>query len=59
MNDMTAKLAEQLKSNPAALRSLMQSQDGQALIWMLTPGRPGRRAANRRPKRQPRAIRPS
>ena len=23
MNDMTAKLAEQLKSNPAALRSLM------------------------------------
>lgn len=32
MNDMTAKLAEQLKSNPAALRSLMQSQDGQALI---------------------------
>ena len=38
MNDMTAKLAEQLKSNPAALRSLMQSQDGQALIRMLTQG---------------------
>ena len=36
MNDMTAKLASQLKSNPAALRSLMQSPDGQALLRMLT-----------------------
>ena len=37
MNDMTA-LAEQLKRDPAALRALMQSPDGQALIQMLTQG---------------------
>lgn len=41
MNDMTAKLANQLKSNPAALRSLMQSPDGQALLRMLTQGDQG------------------
>ena len=40
MNDMTA-LAEQLKRNPAALRSLMQSPDGQALLRMLTQGDQG------------------
>ena len=38
MNNMTALLAEQLKRNPAALRSLMQSPDGQALLRMLTQG---------------------
>ena len=38
MNDMTSQLAEQLKRNPAALRSLMQSPDGQALLRMLTQG---------------------
>lgn len=41
MNDMTSKLASQLKSNPAALRSLMQSPDGQALLRMLTQGDQG------------------
>ena len=40
MDDMTA-LAEQLKRNPAALRSLMNSPDGQALIQMLTQGDQG------------------
>lgn len=36
MDEMTARLAEQLKNNPAMLRSLMQSQDGQSLMRMLT-----------------------
>ena len=36
MDDMTARMTEQLKSNPALLRSLMQSQDGQMLMRMLT-----------------------
>lgn len=38
MDDMTARLANQLKSNPAMLRSLMQSRDGQQLLQMLTQG---------------------
>ena len=38
MDDMTAKLAEQLKNNPAMLRSLMQSADGQRLMQLLTQG---------------------
>ena len=38
MKDMPARLAEQLKNDPAALRTLMQSPDGQALIRMLTQG---------------------
>lgn len=41
MDDMTARMAEQLKSNPAMLRSLMQSQDGQMLLRMLTQGDSG------------------
>ena len=41
MNDMTAQLAAQLRSNPAALRSLMQSPDGQALLQLLTQGDQG------------------
>ena len=36
MDEKTARLAEQLKNNPAMLRSLMQSRDGQALLRMLT-----------------------
>ena len=36
MDEHTARLAEQLKSNPALLRQLAQSRDGQALIQMLT-----------------------
>ena len=41
MNDMTAQLAAQLRSNPAALCSLMQSPDGQALLQLLTQGDQG------------------
>ena len=36
MDDKTARMAQQLKSNPAMLKALMQSQDGQALMRMLT-----------------------
>lgn len=36
MDENTARLMEQLKSNPAQLRQLMQSRDGQALMQMLT-----------------------
>ena len=36
MDEMTARLTEQLKHNPAMLRSLMQSQDGQMLMKLLT-----------------------
>ena len=36
MDDMTARLAKQLKNDPEALRKLMYSQDGQALMQMLT-----------------------
>lgn len=38
MDEMTAQLAEQLKNNPAMLRSLMQSRDGKMLMEMLTQG---------------------
>ena len=38
MDEKTSRLVEQLKSNPAMLQSLMQSQDGQALLQMLTQG---------------------
>ena len=38
MDDMTARLAKQLKDDPEALRKLMYSQDGQALMQMLTRG---------------------
>ena len=34
MDDSTARLAEQLKNNPAMLRSLMQSRDGQMLMQL-------------------------
>ena len=36
MDENTARLAEQLKSNPALLRHLAQSKDGQTLMRMLT-----------------------
>jgi len=36
MDNVTAQLAEQLKNNPAMLRSLMQSRDGQMLMQLLT-----------------------
>lgn len=38
MDEMTARLAKQLKNNPAMLQSLMQSRDGQMLMQMLTQG---------------------
>lgn len=38
MDENTARLAKQLQNNPAMLRSLMQSRDGQALLQMLTQG---------------------
>ncbi|MCI9121292.1 MAG: hypothetical protein HFG00_07195 [Oscillibacter sp.] len=36
MDEKTARLAGQLKSNPAMLKALMQSRDGQTLMQMLT-----------------------
>ena len=36
MDEYRARLAEQLKSNPALLRQLAQSKDGQTLMRMLT-----------------------
>lgn len=38
MDENTARLAKQLQNDPAMLRSLMQSRDGQALLQMLTQG---------------------
>lgn len=59
MDDMTAKMAEQLKNNPAMLRSLMQSQDGQTLMRLLTQKDNGaglRRAAQSAAKGNPAEI---
>lgn len=36
MDENTSRLAEQLRQNPAMLQALMRSQDGQALMRMLT-----------------------
>ena len=36
MDEQTARMIQQLKSNPAMLQALMQSRDGQALMQMLT-----------------------
>ena len=36
MDENAAKMANQLKQNPAMLRALMQSRDGQSLMQMLT-----------------------
>ncbi|MCI9330972.1 MAG: hypothetical protein HFG05_02205 [Oscillibacter sp.] len=38
MDEKSAQMAEQLRKNPAMLKSLMQSQDGQTLMQMLTQG---------------------
>ena len=38
MDEKTLKLMEQLKHNPAMIQGLMQSQDGQTLMRMLTQG---------------------
>ena len=36
MDDNTARLAQQLRQDPAMLQSLMRSSDGQTLMRMLT-----------------------
>jgi len=41
MDEKTTRMAERLRKNPAALRSLMQSRDGQTLMQMLTQGDQG------------------
>ena len=41
MDEQTARMLQHLKSNPAMLQSLMQSQDGQALLQMLSGGDQG------------------
>ncbi len=41
MDENTARLAEQLRKNPAMLKALMQSRDGQTLMQMLTQGDQG------------------
>ena len=41
MDDKTSRLVNQLKGNPAMLRALMQSRDGQTLMQMLTQGDQG------------------
>ena len=38
MDENTARMAEQLRKNPAMLKSVMKSRDGQALMQMLTQG---------------------
>ncbi len=41
MDENSARIAEQLRKNPAALKALMQSRDGKALMQMLTQGDQG------------------
>ena len=36
MDEKSAQMAEQLRKNPAMLKSLMQSRDGQTLMRLLT-----------------------
>ena len=51
MDEQTARMIQQLKSNPAMLQALMQSRDGQALMQMLSGGDRGaslQRATRRR-----------
>ena len=36
MDEKTARMMEQLRANPAMLKDLMQSRDGQMLMQMLT-----------------------
>ena len=38
MDEQTARMIQQLKSNPAMLQALMQSRDGQALMEVKTSG---------------------
>ena len=41
MDNKATKFAEHLKQNPAMIQAMMQSQDGQKLIQMLTQGERG------------------
>lgn len=41
MDENTARMAEQLQKNPAKLKALMHSRDGQALMQLLTQGDQG------------------
>jgi len=41
MDEKSAQMAERLRKNPAMLKSLMQSRDGQALMRLLTQGDQG------------------
>jgi hypothetical protein len=41
MDENNTRLADQLKRNPAALKALMGSRDGQTLMRMLTQGDQG------------------
>lgn len=41
MDEQTTRMIQQLRANPAMLQSLMQSQDGQALLRMLSAGDQG------------------
>ena len=41
MDEQTIRMIQHLKSDPAALRSLMESPDGQALLQMLSGGDQG------------------
>ena len=41
MDERSERMAETLRKNPAMVKSLMQSQDGQKLMQMLTQGDQG------------------
>ena len=56
MDEQTARMIQQLKSNPAMLQALMQSWDGQALMQMLS-GETVEHLSSGRPSPPPRATR--
>ena len=59
MDEQTTRMIQQLRANPAMLQSLMQSQDGQALLRMLSAGDQGaslQRAAQSAAKGNPAEI---
>ena len=56
MDEQTARMIQQLKSNPAMLQALMQSRDGQNLLRMLSGGDQGASLSGR-PSPPPRATR--
>ena len=53
MDEKSAQMAEQLRKNPAMLKSLMQSQDGQTLMRMLTQDDGGARRSSPPPRATP------